>query len=175
MNQNPETRKHETKPETKRKPETAKPETKPEIKPKQTLKPEPKIEIKVNRKKFKKLRKDFDELRHKFSNKDEISQYRKVFYNAKKYKIFESGIEEFRRNLHKFKKSWKSKKFQGNIDSVDFKDLDNSINIYDFADDDKYRKIGSIRALFKEFDSDYYKPIKTDNGFAGKKIITSNI
>ena len=98
----PETRKPETKPETKPKPKTAKPETKPEIKPKQTLKPEPKIEIKVNRKKLKKLRKDFDELRHKFSNKDEISQYRKVFYNAKKYKIFESEIEEFRKNLHKF-------------------------------------------------------------------------
>ena len=45
----------------------------------------------------------------------------------------------------------------------------------DFADDDKYRKIGSIRTLFREFDSDYYKPIRTDDGFAGKKIITSNM
>ena len=38
-----------------------------------------------------------------------------------------------------------------------------------FADDDKYRKIGSIRTSFREFVSDYYKPIRTDDGFAGKK------
>ena len=30
-------------------------------------------------------------------------------------------------------------------------------------------KIGSIRTLFKEFDRDYYKPIRTDDGFAGNK------
>ena len=29
-------------------------------------------------------------------------------------------------------------------------------------------KIGSIRTLFKEFDSDCYKPIRTDGGFAGR-------
>ena len=69
------------KPETKPK-QTPKPETKPKQTPKQTWKPEtipkqtpkpeqePKIEIKVNKKKFKKLRKDFDKLRHKFSNKN---------------------------------------------------------------------------------------------------------
>ena len=39
---------------------------------------------------------------------------------------------------------------------------------YDFADDDEYRKIGNIRALFKELDRDYYKPIRTDCGFAGR-------
>ena len=44
-----------------------------------------------------------------------------------------------------------------------------------FADDDKYRKIGSIRTSFREFVSDYYKPIRTDDGFAGKKIVTLNI
>ena len=161
----------EPKPETKLEPKPN-PKTKlkpePNPKPKPKLKPEPKIEIKVNRKKLEKLRKDFDELRHKFSNKDEIKEYRKAFYNAKKYKFSESEIEEVRRNLNKLKKSLKSKKFQGNIDGVDFKDLDN-YNNYDFADDDKYRKIGSIRTLFKEFDSDYYKPIRTDDGFAGKK------
>ena len=36
------------------------------------------------------------------------------------------------------------------------------------ADDDKYRKIGSIRRLFKEFNRDYYKPIRTDYGFGGR-------
>ena len=50
------------------KPETPKP--KPET-PKQTLKPE----VRVNKRKLKKLRKDFDELRHKFFKK-EIKEYR---------------------------------------------------------------------------------------------------
>ena len=53
---------------------------KPETKPKQTPKLEP--EIRVNKRKLKKLREDFDELRHKFSKK-EIKEYRKAFYNVK--------------------------------------------------------------------------------------------
>ena len=48
-------------------------------------------------------------------------------------------------------------------------DLDNYDDNYDFADDDKYRKSGSIWTLFKEFDRDYYKPIRTDDGFAGRR------
>ena len=59
------------------------------------------------------------------------------------------------------------KKFHGGIDTVDYDDLDNYGN-YDFADDDGYRKIGSVRTLFKEFDRDYYKPIRTDSGFVGR-------
>ena len=58
--------------------------------------------------------------------------------------------------------------FHGDIDSVDYDDLDNFHDNYDFADDE-YRKIRSIRTLFKEFDRDYYKPIRTDNGFAGRR------
>ena len=77
-------------------------------------------------------------------------------------------IEEVRKNLNKLKKSLKSKKFHSGINSVDYEDLDNYDNNYDFADDDEYRKIGSIRTLFKEFDRDYYKPIRTDGGFAGR-------
>ena len=61
------------------------------------------------------------------------------------------------------------KNFNGDIDSVYYEDLD----IYDdddfsYADDDKHRKIGSIRTLFKKFDRDYYKPTITDRGFAGE-------
>ena len=59
------------------------------------------------------------------------------------------------------------KKFHGNIDSVDYNDLENYYHNCDFANDDKYRKIGSIRT-FKEFDRDYYKPVRTDGGFAGR-------
>ena len=57
--------------------------TKPETKPKQTSKP--KLEIRINKKKLKVIRKDFDELRHKFS-KTEIKRHRKAFYIAKNYK-----------------------------------------------------------------------------------------
>ena len=73
------------------------------------------------------------------------------------------------KNLTKLKKSLKFKKFHGDIDSVDYDDLDNYDDNYDFADDDdEYRKIGSIRRLFKKFDRDYYKPIRTDYGFGGR-------
>ena len=33
------------------------------------------------------------------------------------------------------------------------------------------KKLGGIRILFKEFDRDYYKPIRADDGFAERKII----
>ena len=145
--------------------------TKPKLEPKpkpQTPKPEPKPEIRVNKRKLKKLRKDFDELRHKFSKK-EIDRYIKAFYNVKNYKNLSiSEINEAGKSLTKLKKSLRFKKFRGNIDSVNYEDLDNYDYNYDFADDDEYRKIGSIRTLFKEFDRDYYKPIRTDGGFAGR-------
>ena len=60
------------------------------------------------------------------------------------------------------------KKFHGNIDAVDYVDLDNYDDSYDFANDDENSKIGSLRRLFKGFDRDYYKPIGTDGGFAGR-------
>ena len=71
-----ETKLQTTKPEPK--PQTSKPESKPQT-------PKPKPEIRVNKRKLKKLRKDFDELRHKFSKK-EIDRYRKAFYVAKNKK-----------------------------------------------------------------------------------------
>ena len=61
------------------------------------------------------------------------------------------------------KRSPRFKKFHSIIDSVDYEDLDNYDDNYDFADDDEYRKIGSVRTLIVEF---YYKPIRTDYGFA---------
>ena len=60
------------------------------------------------------------------------------------------------------------KKFHGNVYSVYYDDPDNYGDYYDFADDDEYRKIGSIRRLFKGFDKDYYKPIRSDVGFDGR-------
>ena len=105
----------------------------------------------------------------KFSKK-EADKYRKVFYDIKNFRhLSESEIEEIRKNFHELEKSLMFKKFHGDIDTVDYHDLDNYDYNYDFSDDDEYRKIGSIRTLFKEFDRDYYKPIRTDDGFAGRR------
>ena len=52
---------------------------------------------------------------------------------------------------------------------VDYDDLDNYDYNYDFANDDEYRKIGTVRTLFNEFDRDYCKPMRTDYGFDGRQ------
>ena len=87
-------------------------ETKPETKTEQTPKPEkpekpepePKLEIRVNKRKLKNYRKDFDELRNKFSKK-EIKEYRKAFYIAKNYKrLSDSEIENINKNFNELKK-----------------------------------------------------------------------
>ena len=95
-----------------------------------------------------------------------------AFYDTKKYKNLSiTKIKKLNKSLNELKKSLKFKKFRGNIDSVNYEKLDNFNYSYDFVDDDEYRKkkkIGSIRALFKEFNRDYYKPVKTDGGFAGR-------
>ena len=86
----------------------------------------------------------------------------------------ESELEKTTKNINELEKNSRFKKFHGDIDSVDYEDLDSYDYNYDFADDDKYRKIVSIRILFKELDRDYYKPIRTNSGFA-EMIITKNI
>ena len=62
----------------------------------------------------------------------------------------ESELKKRIKNLNELEKSLRFKKFDGNIDSVDYEDLDNYDYNYDFADDDEYRKIESIRTQFKE-------------------------
>ena len=128
----------------------------------------PKPTIRINKKKLKEVRKDFYELRHKFSIK-EVDKYRKAFYDIKNYiHLLTSEIEETRKNFIELRKSLRFKKVRGNIDSADYDDLHNYDDNYDFADDDKYRKIGSGERLFKEFDRDYYKSIRTNSSFAGR-------
>ena len=113
---------------------------------------EPKPKMGINKKKLEEIRKDFNELRHNFSKK-EIDEYRKSFYDIKNYRYLSaSEMEEAKENLNELEKSLKFKKFHGNVDSVDYDDLDNYDDNYDFADDDEYRKIGSIRRLFKGFE-----------------------
>ena len=58
---------------------------KPKPKLKSKRKPKPLIKIRINKKKLAEIKKDFNELRHKFSKK-EIGKYRKAFYDIKKYK-----------------------------------------------------------------------------------------
>ena len=176
------------------KPEMPKPEKTPELKAPKLISPKLKVskskipkpkrraKIRVDKKKFKKLRKDFGELRHKFDKK-EIDRYRKAFFEVKNYEnLSPSKIKKVSKSLTKLKKSlrfknflgnidsvnYRFKKFLGNIDSVNYEDLDTYDYNYDFADDDEYIKIGSIRTLFKELDRDNYKPIRTDDGFPGR-------
>ena len=116
---------------------------------------EPKPEIRINKNNLEEIRKYFNELRHKFSKK-EIDKYRKSFYDIKNYRYLSgSEIEVARKNLNELKKSLRFKKFHSNVDSVPYDDLDYydyNYDAADTADDDKYRKIGSIRRLFKGFD-----------------------
>ena len=129
----------------------------------------PKPKIKINKKELEEIRKDFHKLRHKFSKK-EIGKYREAFYDIKSYSYLSaSEIKKARKKLTKLKKSLRFKKFYGDIDTVDYDDLDNYDYNYDDGDDDddEYKKTGSIRRLFKGFDRDYYKPIRTDYDFGG--------
>ena len=72
---------------------------------------EPKPKIRINKKKLEEIRKDFNELRHKFSKK-EIDKYRKAFYNIKNYRdLLASEIKAARENVIEFKKVWSLKGF----------------------------------------------------------------
>ena len=126
---------------------------------------EPKPKIKIDKKKLEEIRKDFNKLRHMFSKK-EIDKYRKTFYDIKNYRhLSVSEIKEARKNLTELKKIMCLKKFYGDVDSVDYDDLD-SYDDNDYADDDQYQRIGNIRL----FDENYYKPIRTNGSFGGNRI-----
>ena len=130
------------------KPETLKPE-KPKTRKKTKPDPELKIRAKTDKRKLRKLTKDFDELRHKFSKK-EIDKYKKAFYVAKNKKcLFKSELNKTNKNFNELEKSLRFKMFHSVIDSVDYDDLDNYDDNYDLADDDEYRKIGTLEHYLK--------------------------
>ena len=127
----------------------------------------PRLGIKKN--KLKEIKEDFCNLRHAFSKKD-ADKYRKLFYNIKSHRhLSELEIEEIRKKFNKLEKSLNFKKPGNNINIIHYEDLDSDKehNVED-ADDDKYRKIGSVRRLFEESNRDYYKPKVINRGFAGK-------
>ena len=86
-----------------------------------------------------------------------MQKYRKLFYDIKNYRHLSELIRK------KFKKPC------NNINTIHYEDLnrDKELNLED-ADDDKYRKIGSVIRLFEESNKDYYKPKVIDRGFAGE-------
>ena len=126
----------------------------------------PKLGITKN--KLKEIKEDFYNLRHNFSKKD-ADKYRKLFYDIKSYRhLSELEIKEIRKKFNKLKKSLNFKKPRNN-NNIHYEDLDkNEDPDGEDADDDKYRKIGSVRRLFKKSNRDYYKPTVIDRGFAGE-------
>ena len=67
-------------------------------------KPKPKPKIGINRNKLEEIRKDFVNLRNKFSKKEE-DKYRKVFYDIKNCRhLSESEIEEIRKKINELEK-----------------------------------------------------------------------
>ena len=70
----------------------------------------PKPEIGISKKKIKEIKKDFDELRYRFSI-SEIKKFRKSFYDIKNHRnISTSEIRETEKNLIELEKSLKFKK-----------------------------------------------------------------
>ena len=68
----------------------------------------PKPKLGINKNKLKEIKKDFYNLRHKFS-KEEVDKYRKIFYDIKNYRhLSEEEIEETRKNFNELEKklSW---------------------------------------------------------------------
>ena len=124
----------------------------------------PSLGIKKN--KLKEIKEDFYNLTHAFSKKD-VDKYRKLFYDIKNYRHLSE--EEIRKKFNKLEKSLNFKKPRNNINTIYYEDLnsDKELNLKD-VDDDKYRKIGSVRRLFEETNRDYYKPKVIDRGFAGE-------
>ena len=86
---------------------------------------------------------------------------------TKKY-LSESEIKKTKRLFTKLKKVWDLTNFVVILIALIMKTLIIMIIIMILLMDDEYRKIGSIRTLFKELYRDYYKSIRTDSGFAGR-------
>ena len=105
-----------------------------------------------NNARIKKIREDFNELRHRFS-KSKINEFKRSLYNIKNQENLSAlEIKETKKSLDKLKKSLLS------------------LKKYHYYDDAEYKGIRDIRNLFGEIDEDYYKPIKTKSVFNGNRI-----
>ena len=92
-----------------------------------------------------------------FRKKKQIS-IENFFYDIKNYRyLSELEIEKIRKNVNV--------KPRDDIDSVYYEEIDEDEDLDEYADDNKYKTIGSVRRLFKGFDSDYYEPTVIHRGF----------
>ena len=107
---------------------------------------ESKTKIIIPKKKIKEIKKYFNE--HKFS-KSEINKFSKSLYDINHRNLSVADVRETEKNLVELE------------NSLQFK------NYHNYDDDDEYKK--SVRRLFKQFNIDYYKPIKTVDSFHDKK------
>ena len=124
---------------------------------------EPKLaesEENFDNERFKKIKKDFNELRNRFS-KPQIKEIRRSLYDIKNQKnLSKSKIKRIEKNLLELEKTPSRFKKYENRD----------------YDGPKYRGIRDVGNLFNEIafsqsiDEDYYKPIKTKSVFNGNHI-----
>ena len=101
-----------------------------------------KPKINFSKSRIEKIRKKFNESKHKFS-KSKINEIRRNLYEIKNKKnLFVIRVEETEKNLHELEKNLsKTKKYHDN-------------------DDSEYKRIRSVRNLFDlSTDEDYYKPM----------------
>ena len=123
---------------------------------------EPKPKINLSKKKIKKIKKVFSELRYRFS-KSKINEFRRSLHNIKKQKnLFAPEIKETEKNLLELEKSLSNlKKYYDYDDTVyrGIRDIENSFN-------------GNLlnRVTLNKIDKDYYEPIKTKNAFNNSYI-----
>ena len=112
-----------------------------------------KTKINFSKSRIEKIRKEFNESRHKFS-KSEINGIRRNLYEIENEKnLFESKIKEIERNHTEFEENFsKTKKY------------------YDY-DDTEYKGIRGAKYLFDLLtDEDYYKPLITNGTFNNSYI-----
>ena len=100
-----------------------------------------------------KIRKEFNEARHKFS-KLKVKEVRKNLYEIENEKnLSESKIKEIERNLTELEENLSKTKKYYNYDEIE------------------YRGIRNVRDLFDlSIDEDYYKPIIAKSAFDGNYI-----
>ena len=97
---------------------------------------------------IEKIRKEFNESRHKFS-KSKINEIRRNLYEIENEKsLFESKIKEIERNLTELEENLSKTKRYYDYDDIEYRGIRNVKDFYDLS-----------------IDEDYYKPIITKGAF----------
>ena len=129
---------------------------------------EPKPKIGISKKKSEEIRKDFNELKYKFSKK-EIDQYRKSFCDIKNYRYLSAPeIEEAIENLVELKKVLSLKSFMVMLIMIMMILIIMIIIMMMLMMMMNTEKLEALED-YLGFDRDYYKPIRTDDTFDGER------